>query len=294
MFTDSILKKKYEIIKDGPKAIEWDAYEVEVIEAYKKLLDTEKNSEAAFQTFFEENPSMLPGAFGFFGESGHAPYNNILISQPILNGLTTKIPDFLWIATDSCTIYPIFVEIEVPSKRWFTKSGQPTAEFTQAQTQLADWKAWFQNPTHQHLFFEFYEIDSEYRRGKTVIPYYVLIYGSRGEFQGRPELNEKRNHLNRDNEIYMTFDRLCPNPKARNVVTCKKTSKGYIAKNIPPSFRLGPVFAEEMSKIKGKEVALLNSAISEERKRFLISRLKYWDDYGRSTQKGLQSTSDWE
>lgn len=54
--------------------------------------------------------------------------------------MTTRIPDFLWIATDSCNIYPIFVEIERPSKNWFTVSGQPTADFTQAQTQLAEWK----------------------------------------------------------------------------------------------------------------------------------------------------------
>ena len=294
MSRESILKKNYEIISDCPRAMDWESYEFETIKAYQQLLTTHKNDEAAFQRFFEENPSMMPGAFGFFGESGHAPYNNILISQPKLNGVTTRIPDFLWIATDSCTIYPVFVEIERPSKRWFTNAKQPTAAFTQAQTQLAEWKAWFQNPTHQHLFFEFYEIGTEYRRGKSINPYYVLIYGSRDEFQNKPDLNEKRNFLSRNNEIYMTFDRLSPNPKARNVITCKKSSEGYIALNIPPTFRLGPVFANEMSRVNGKEDALGNSPIPDERKAFLISRLEYWDDFGKRDPRGIRSTSDWE
>lgn len=294
MYGDSILSKKYEIIADCPKATDWEVYEYETVETYRQLLITHKNDESAFQKFFEENPSMMPGAFGFFGESGHAPYNNILISQPQLNGVTKRIPDFLWIATDSCTIYPVFVEIESPSKHWFTSSGQPTADFTQAQTQLTEWKVWFQNPTHQHLFFEYYEIDTEFRRGKSIKPYYVLIYGSREEFNNNPKLNEKRNYLNRDNEIYMTFDRLSPNPKARNVITCKKSSEGYIALNIPPTFRLGPVFAKEMSRVNGKEDALRNSSIPDERKAFLISRFEYWDDFGRRDPRGIRSTSDWE
>ncbi len=92
----------------------------------------------------------------------------------------------------------------------------------------------------------------------------------------------------------MTFDRLSPNPKARNVITCKKSPEGYIAKNIPPTFRLGPVFAKEMSKIRGKEEAIRNSPIPDERKAFLISRLEYWDDFGRRDPRGIRSTSDWE
>lgn len=92
----------------------------------------------------------------------------------------------------------------------------------------------------------------------------------------------------------MTFDRLSPNPKARNVITCKKTPKGYIAKNIPPTFRLGPVFAKEISGVKGKEEAIRNSSIPDDRKEFLISRIGYWDDFGRRNPRGIRSSSDWE
>lgn len=289
----SIFEKKYEIVKGGPEAVDWDVYESETLKAYRELLTRQTDDEAIFQEFFEKNPSMMPGAFGFFGE-GFTPCYNILISKPRLSGLKTRIPDFMWIARDSCTIYPIFVEIEIPSKRWFTIKGQPTAEFTQAQTQLTEWKAWFHNSIHQQLFFEFYEVDSEFRKGKTINPHYVLIYGSRYEFRDRPDLSEKRNHLKRDSEIYMTFDRLTPNPRARNVITCKKTDKGYIGKYVSPTFQLGPLFAKENSKVKEKEKAIRNSAITKERKEFLISRLGYWDDFGRKDHVGICSSTDWE
>ena len=67
-----------------------------------------------------------------------------------------------------------------------------------------------------------------------------------------------------------------------------------MAKNIPPTFRLGPVFAKEIGKVKDKETAIFNSAIPDERKKFLISRLEYWEDYGKRGSSGIVSTSDWE
>lgn len=117
VFNKPCFNKSYRIIKNCPKALEWDEYESIIIKEYRELLKTNIDDESAFQSFFEKNPCMLPSAFGFFGESGHVPFNNALITQPILTGLTTKIPDFLWIASDSCTIYPVFIEIEKPSKK---------------------------------------------------------------------------------------------------------------------------------------------------------------------------------
>ena len=176
------LKKQYEILTDISKAMEWDQYTTIINEEYEELLKNKSNDETVFQEFFEKNPCMLPGAFGFFGESGHAPINNALITQPKLIGANTKIPDFLWIASDSCTVYPIFIEIEKPSKKWFTKKGQPSADFTQAQNQLTDWKVWFSNTTNRNLFFDFYNVDTNYLKDKSIEEYYVLIYGSRDEF----------------------------------------------------------------------------------------------------------------
>ncbi|MFJ7649158.1 Shedu immune nuclease family protein [Lysinibacillus sp. NPDC097279] len=291
----SVLKKAYELVYDAPKAIEWDAYEKKVMDEYKILLKENADDERKFQEFFERNPSLLPGAFGIFGNSGHAPYNNALITQPLLQGLTTKIPDFLWLATDSLNIYPIFIEIEKPNKKWFRKNGQPTAEFTQAQSQLSEWKQWYDNPIHQSLFFQYYDIDREINNGRVVKPQYVLIYGSSiNEFEGKPELNRKRAHLPRENEVYMTFDRLTPEFKARNTITCQVKDRNYLAKYVAPTFELGPLYAKQLNRISKKVEAINNSLIDEERKGFLVSRIGYWEKLGSEQPSGSMNTGDWE
>ncbi|PEP90534.1 hypothetical protein COE95_13145 [Bacillus toyonensis] len=290
----SFFKKPYELIDNAPKALDWDVYESVVIEEYKELLKQKGHEESVFQEFFERNPAFLPGAFGIYGESGHPPYNNALITQPLLHGLTSKIPDFLWIASDSGTIYPIFIEIETPNKRWFRNNGVPTAEFTQAQNQLSDWKIWLSNPIHQNLFYQYYDIEREIASGKFVRPQFILIFGSRSEFEGKPEINQKRAQLVRDNEIYMTFDRLLPNIKARNSITCKVRNRKYTAKFVSPTFRLGPVYAEELSKVDNKVEAINNSRIDDMRKDFILSRLTYWEEFGRKQRNGLRNTGDWE
>ncbi|MCU9592833.1 DUF4263 domain-containing protein [Caldibacillus thermolactis] len=290
----SIFLKSYNLVSDAPKPISWEDYERKVLEDYNILLEKKRDDEKIFQDFFEKNPAMLPGAFGFFGESGHAPYNNALITQPVLQGLTTKIPDFLWFASDSLNIYPVFIEIEAPGKKWFNKDGTQTAKFTQAQNQIQEWKIWFSNPTHQSLFFEYYDIDKYLIEGKSIKPFYVLIYGLREEFEDNPYLNQKRAQLNKHDEIYMTFNRLKPNIKGRDIITCHVKNRNYYAKYVSPTFRLGPVFAEQLSRIKKKEYAILNTDLTDERKEFLISRLKYWEDFGKKERKGLINTGDWE
>lgn len=290
-----MINKKYEIISNGPKPIEWEIYQSRIVQEYEALLKTQADTEKTFQDFFERYPCMLPGAFGFFGESGHSPYNNVLITQPHLVGLTSKIPDFLWIACDSCTIYPVFIEIEKPSKKWFVSDGKPSSEFTHAQNQLTDWKVWFANPTHQELFFKFYNVDSEFMQGKAIKPYYALIYGSRDEFVDKPELNIKRSELQRDREIYMTFNRVEPNIKGRNTITCYVKDQKYYTKFVQPVFRLGPVFADELCKVHSIEEAISNNEqISDPRKEFLISRIPYWKEYGSMSRRGLIYTGDWE
>lgn len=79
----SIFKKPYELIENAPKALDWGVLRI----------------------VFEWNLAFLPGAFGIYSESGHSPYNNALITQPLLHGLTSKILDFLWVASDSGTIW---------------------------------------------------------------------------------------------------------------------------------------------------------------------------------------------
>jgi len=41
----------------------------------------------------------------------------------------------------------------------------------------------------------------------------------------------------------MTFDRLNPNQKSSNVITCTVRNGNYNAKYVSPKFKLGPAFA---------------------------------------------------
>jgi hypothetical protein len=66
-----------------------------------------------------------------------------IIAQAPLPSYNHRVPDFLWLSRDSDTDQPVLIEIEAPSKKWFTKAGAPTAGFTQALNQIAEWKSWF-------------------------------------------------------------------------------------------------------------------------------------------------------
>jgi hypothetical protein len=111
-----------------PELVPWEAYEQQVASAWRKLLASpEAAIEANLHHFLERHPCMLPGFRSMTGHSGHYPYPGAVITEPKLPGLSTRRPDFCWIATDSVTITPVLIEIEAPQKRWFVQDG-PAAE----------------------------------------------------------------------------------------------------------------------------------------------------------------------
>jgi hypothetical protein len=275
--------------------ISWEEYEKHIKKEFNDLLINNPQEEKVFQNFFEKYPCMLPGAFGLLVESGHYPFNATVISQPELVGLSTKIPDFLWISCTSMTVYPVFIEIEAPHKEWFISSGQPSEKFIQAQNQLTEWNVWFSNPNHQMLFFDFYGVPSSFYKQRSIVPLYLLIYGRNSEFKKKPELNQKREHLQRDHEFYMTYDRLSPSYKASDLLCSYVKTAKYYAISVPATFQLGPNLAQYYSYINEKEQAVSNNnLISKERKEFLINRIPYWDLFGKSEQQGIINTGDFE
>ena len=183
-----MLKKTYEIIQAPPRP-PVDDYVNLAKEIWQKLLDSEPE-EAAVQSFLEQNPMFLPGALTPGSRSGHDPLHGAVISQPRLPGLATKIPDFMWIAKHSATWYPTLIEIEKPSKRVFSARGIPTAEFTQARNQLAEWRVWFSKPENVQQFITSYAIPDWFRLGRPMQLHMVLIYGRRSEFDNFPQLSK--------------------------------------------------------------------------------------------------------
>jgi hypothetical protein len=289
-------------IEAGPPPMPWAEYSRRVLAEWRALIAFEAaEQERILQRFLERHPSLVPGAFSTAGagESGHVPFPGAVITQPPLQGLQRRVPDFMWIAVDSGTISPVLVEIEKPTKRWFRGDGVPTQDLTQAQNQLNEWKAWFVEPVHRTLFRDFFIIPNEIWRKCDFRPQYMLVYGSRSEFDGRADLNKKRRGLERPDEHYMTFDRLTPNANGSDLM-CVKITKARVFEAItwPPTATLGPHGATDRSMFVNVEGAIEASEwLTAARRQFLLRRWPYWRNWEathRDDNRGIVDTADAE
>lgn len=265
----------------------WKAYVEVVLREWRELMDSDP-PEAALQAFFERHPCMLPGASGISSGSGSIDYSSWLpavVSKPPLPSYAARIPDFMWLGHHSLADFAVLIEIEAPGKRWFTKAGQPTADFTQAHDQLRQWKTWFSAGHNTDAFKEFYGLD----RGPTLrgfTPLYVLVYGRRQEATANRVDAQKRRHMQGSEESLMTYDRLRPDPECEQVMCVRRNVEGFTALSVPPTMTLGPLFAEPRSKIAGKSDAVsTNEYLSDVRKRFLLERMSYWDEWSKEERR---------
>ncbi|MEV1174567.1 Shedu anti-phage system protein SduA domain-containing protein [Nonomuraea sp. NPDC049784] len=135
-----------------------EVYDAALMERWRALLDSSASQdERLVHTFLERHPSLLPGAHSVDGDSGHSAFPMAVISKPKLPGLSDREPDFMWLATDSESLYPILIEIETPHKKWFHGDrAEIHSHFTHAQGQLAEWRAWFNRGHNRSAFLEHY------------------------------------------------------------------------------------------------------------------------------------------
>lgn len=200
------------------------------------LVSDISRQEAVIQDFLERHPCLLPGPFSVDGNSGHAPWPYAVITQPRLPDLSTKQPDFLWIATDSETTYAILIEIETPHSRWWhTRGTEVHSDFSHAHGQLAEWRAWFASPRNQIAFADYYELPTLLRR-RRLQQRYVLVHGSRAETGEDQARLAKRGQLARPGERLMTFDRLEPDRQAAGFLCVRRAPRGYELHRVPPTF----------------------------------------------------------
>lgn len=291
-----MFERHYEI-KKGPNGLSLEEYKSIVYEEFKTLLNDYSGEEKIFQSFFEENPLCMPGAFELIGASGHYPHNSALISHPKLGDLDMlRIPDFMWLAQDSSEFCPVLIEIEKPNKKLYNGSGQQTAEFSQAYGQIQEWKALLNKPNVIMDFYDYYEIPISLRN-KNFNPQYCLIYGRRSEFENNEALNRKRSQLTNDDIILMSYDRVLDliQKCQGEFVTCNVVKKRYKVIHISPTYKYRPGLVGDLSKLDCFTECIDNiKYISDERKRFLKERYSYWLDFGSSESKGIINTSDAE
>ena len=173
--------------------------------------------------------------------------HDILITQPKLPSIPFRIPDFMWISTHSTAWFPTLIEIEKPDKRVFKQNGDPTADFSHAGTQLAQWHSWFSEPTNVLQFIEYYGIP-DIMRNRTMRLRMILIYGRRSEFKENRQLTKLRGSLLPEHSELMSFDRLSAATSMADAITVKAKDSGkYQAVWIPPVFETGPELGGQAS-----------------------------------------------
>lgn len=182
------------------------------------------NEEAEVQTFLEKHVALLPGAWGDIGPGGnHGPLYSSIFRQPLLQGLDANlIPDFMWITRSTVNVTPVCIEIERPTKTWFTAAGQATADLTQALDQLLRWATWFDNPRNEEIFRDVY-LKGRFADRK-LTPQFLLIYGREKDFTEDHKLtaaerHAKRLRMARDSEHLRTFDSLRWNKTQERLLT---------------------------------------------------------------------------
>lgn len=285
--------RTYRIKKSIHPAWIWDRYEKTIKKEWQFLLDNQSQfKEKDFQVFLERNPSFLPLPFL---EGAHGLFPTAIISQPVLPGLQSKIPDFALLSRDSASFYANFIEIEDPNKPWATKSGQQSAQLTQAINQIKDWKIWFQDGNNKQKFINEYKIPQNLIDGRSFEQRYILIFGRNNDPTLTDTFKKKRNSLQNSDEVFMTYDRLLPNREFQNYMTVKINSNGYQAIYIPPTLRISPLNAQDWYIIVNKDNAVnSNTLLSKSRKQFLNSRWNYWDNWGKQKNYGIIYSKDYE
>ena len=289
--------RSYQIETPPQPAMTWDEYEPMVSTEWADVLDSEPPvSETVVQAFLERHPSMVPGAFTLSGRSGHHPRFSGLISQPPLPSYDRRVPDFMWLSLNSDTEQPVLIEVEAPSKRWFTQAGKPTAQLTQAIDQIAEWKAWFDVPNNIEAFRAHYQLDRDAWMRRRFQPAFVLIYGRRSEANATPQLTKKRAHLQLRDVVMMTYDRIAPDRNADQLITMRVNATGTLkAVSVPPTIRWYPILARDRAKITALDVAIAsNSDIPLARRNFLVRRLSYWNKWASQSELGVINMGDAE
>lgn len=267
-----------------PMPLGWQEYSDVLQSEWFALLDREPEEERV-QEFLELHPALIPGGTGDIGPGGnHGSDLQVVFRQPRLKGAGRDFaPDFMWVTRSSSLITPILIEIEKPSKRWFTAEGRPTRHFVDAHDQLRDWRTWFATGSNAQTFQDQYAFLGDSWRDRTLAPQYVLIYGRKSEFEvggGHSDpaaLNRKRAQLRGPDETLMTFDALIPRFEQSSSITATMKATGPEAFAFSPLYRTGPHLLGELQHLAGVDDALSRSVMmTEERHRYLADRWQHW------------------
>jgi hypothetical protein len=254
---------------------------------------TRKPEEKDVQEFLELHPAMVPGGSGDVGPGEHHGSDmGAIFRQPTLQGAGRNFtPDFMCVTRSSSLITPVLVEIEKPEKRWFTSTGRPTAHFTEAHDQLAQWRDWFRQDGNSAIFRQRFQLLGDRYPERQLSPQFVLVYGRQSEFErggGHSDadaLNRKRDSIRQPDEKFYTFDSLRPRFDHGQSVVVTMSAEGPAPFAFSPMFGTGPSIAEGTLLFDDISEALERSVMmTDERREYLRQRWSYWQDTERKRQ----------
>lgn len=274
-----------------PSGWTWEQYEAYLVTEWRHILDRHQDNEADIHRFLELHPCMLPGGEGGQNSIGghHGPFPGAVITKPRLPAVPNLIPDFLWPTKMSGVFSPVLLEIERPDKKWFGRSSQQSADLSQAISQVADWRTWFDSESHRLEFYKHFGISDWILDYHKVEPVYRLIYGRRAEFIDDSRLTLKRTSLRPDWLKWSTFDRLYPRAGARHWVTVKIESGKWKVQSVPPTFKITWDWRHALQGLDGLNEAIeKNELILDDRKEFLLAEVAGLD------QKSSARPNIWE
>lgn len=269
----------YKTEPSGPAPLPWDDYAKIVRTEWQQLLDDPATGEPEIHDFLEKHPCLVPGhdAFGGAGP-GNWPagsgFGCVYSKPPLAYGMSKRIPDFMWIATDSQTQWAVLVEIEDPKKPWLTKSGQATAELTQAQTQVLEWQHLLKDPANKLQFMKMYGLPDVY----PLEFIFCLVYGRRKDVATIMQANI-RNSIKRPDIKWMTFDRLRPAEPTRDYMCVRVYDKEFRAVAVPATLKIELQYINSWRGVTQKSAATMASPhFDKQRQKFLAERFDYWDE----------------
>ena len=278
------MKPTYVLDPAAPPPIGWDVYAEHANAEWQSLLRSAP-PEAAFQYFLERHPGFLPGADGLRLANRNS-YDDVVFTQPALPGIQTRIPDFLFFLTNSADFVPVFIELEHPSKKWFTSKRIPTSDLIQALGQVAEWKAWLESPANRDNFFDLYVWSTQLKQ-RSFKPCFLLIYGSGEEFEGKPDLSKLRGQWESSDTSLMTFKRLRLSQTFSRSLTVRYRAARLSLVSVPPTFKIGAFSAETFLRIDELgEVFEQMELVTAERRAFLRGRVEYWRAWARRIREG--------
>jgi hypothetical protein len=144
----------------------------------------------------------------------------------------------MWIASHSSEVFPILIEIETPHKQWFYGDhAEIHSDFTHAQGQLAEWRAWFSRGYNHELFIDQYGLGG-FMDGRKFSPRFVLVHGRSENYRGIKRRQEKRAELAREDERLMSFDRLTPCKNSVLFSCVRREQDGYRVLAVPSSLTI--------------------------------------------------------